>query len=111
MIKSRMQLNTLIRNKAAGDGDKAQILLRIYMMERLLERISVSSYRDNFILKGGLLISSMFGVEGRTTMDMDTTVTGIDMKEDEIQRIITEILSIDVGDRIKFGFKKIEPIR
>ena len=55
MIKSRMQLNALIKNKAAGNGDKAQILLRIYMMERLLERISISRYRDNFILKGGML--------------------------------------------------------
>ena len=62
MIKSRMQLNALIRNKAAGDGDKAQILLRIYMMERLLERISVSRYRDNFILKGGMLVSSLVGI-------------------------------------------------
>ena len=77
MIKSRMQLNALIRNKAAGDGDKAQILLRIYMMERLLERISVSRYRDNFILKGGMLISSLVGVDMRTTMDIDTTVRAL----------------------------------
>ena len=63
MLKTRTQLNALIRNKAAGDGDKAQILLRIYMMERLLERISVSEYRDNFILKGGMLVSSLVGVD------------------------------------------------
>jgi hypothetical protein len=63
MIKTRTQLNALIRNKAAGDGDKAQILLRIYMMERLLERISVSEYRDNFILKGGMLVFPLWRVK------------------------------------------------
>jgi hypothetical protein len=63
MLKTRTQLNALIRNKAAGDGDKAQILLRIYMMERLLERISVSEYRDNFILKGGMLVFPLWRVK------------------------------------------------
>ena len=77
MIKTRAQLNALIRNKAAGDGDKAQILLRIYLMERLLERISVSEYRDNFILKGGMLVSSLVGVDMRATMDIDTTVRAL----------------------------------
>ena len=63
MIKSRTQRNALIKNKASGDGDKAQILLRIYMMERLLEKISVSRYQGNFILKGGMLVSSLVGVD------------------------------------------------
>ena len=105
------QLKGQIRSFAAKRNLQPQEVLQMFMFERILERLAKSPYKYNFILKGGLLISSMFGVEGRTTMDMDTTVTGIDMKEDEIQRIITEILSIDVGDRIKFGFKKIEPIR
>ena len=105
------QLKGQIRSFAAKRNLQPQEVLQMFMFERILERLAKSPYKYNFILKGGLLISSMFGVEGRTTMDMDTTVTGIDMKEDEIQRIITEILSIDVGDRIKFEFKKIEPIR
>ena len=105
------QLKGQIRSFAAQRNLQPQEVLQMFMFERVLERLAKSPYKDNFVLKGGLLISSMFGVEGRTTMDMDTTVTGIDMKEDEIQRIITEILSIDVGDGIKFEFTKIEPIR
>ena len=105
------QLKEQIRSFAAKRNLQPQEVLQMFMLERVLVRLAKSPYKDNFVLKGGLLISSMFGVEGRTTMDMDTTVTGIDMKEDEIQRIITEILSIDVGDRIKFEFTKIEPIR
>jgi len=105
------QLKGQIRSFAAKRNLQPQEVLQMFMFERVLERLAKSPYKDNFVLKGGLLISSMFGVKGRTTMDMDTTVTGIDMKEDEIQRIITEILSIDVGDRIKFEFTKIEPIR
>lgn len=105
------QLKGQIRSFAAKRNLQPQEVLQMFMFERVLERLAKSPYKDNFVLKGGLLISSMFGVEGRTTMDMDTTVTGIDMKEDEIQRIITEILSIDVGDGIEFEFTKIEPIR
>jgi predicted nucleotidyltransferase component of viral defense system len=105
------KLKGQIRSFAAKRNLQPQEVLQMFMFERVLERLAKSPYKDNFVLKGGLLISSMFGVEGRTTMDMDTTVTGIDMKEDEIQRIITEILSIDVGDRIKFEFTKIETIR
>lgn len=88
-----------------------QEVLQIFFMERVLDRLSKSKYASNFILKGGLLISSMVGVNERTTMDIDTTVTGIKMDETEIKKIITEILSIDVGDGIKFEFSGIGPIR
>lgn len=70
-----------------------------------------SDYQKNFILKGGLLISSMIGISERTTMDMDTTVRGIQMEEDDIVRIIKEILTVDVGDGIRFEYESIEPIR
>ena len=83
----------------------------MFLLERVLDRLSKSEYKDNFILKGGLLISSMIGVAERTTMDMDTTVTGINMVETEIERIICEILLIDAGDGIDFTFEKLEPIR
>jgi hypothetical protein len=73
MLKTRTQLNALIRNKAAGDGDKAQILLRIYMMERLLERISVSEYRDNFILKGGMLVFPLWRVKNEIIREKKQT--------------------------------------
>ena len=110
MIKSRMQLNALIRNKAAGDGDKAQILLRIYMMERLLERISVSGYRDNFILKGGMLVSSLVGVDMRTTMDIDTTVRALPLTQEKAKAFLEEIMAIDLEDNVSFRITKIEDI-
>ena len=110
MIKSRMQLNALIRNKAAGDGDKAQILLRIYMMERLLERISVSGYRDNFILKGGMLVSSLVGVDMRTTMDIDTTVMALQLTQEKAKAFLEEIMAIDLEDNVSFRITKIEDI-
>ena len=83
----------------------------MFLFERVLERLAVSPYRNNFILKGGLLISSMIGIDERTTIDMDTTVRGIRMEEPEIISIIREILSSDVDDGIDFVFRKIEPIR
>ena len=110
MIKSRMQLNALIRNKAAGDGDKAQILLRIYMMERLLERISVSGYRDNFILKGGMLVSSLVGVDMRTTMDIDTTVKALPLTQEKAKAFLEEIMAIDLEDNVSFRITKMEDI-
>ena len=110
MIKSRMQLNALIRNKAAGDGDKAQILLRIYMMERLLERISVSGYLDNFILKGGMLVSSLVGVDMRTTMDIDTTVRALPLTQEKAKAFLEEIMAIDLEDNVSFRITKIEDI-
>ena len=110
MITSRMQLNALIRNKAAGDGDKAQILLRIYMMERLLERISVSGYRDNFILKGGMLVSSLVGVDMRTTMDIDTTIRALPLTQEKAKAFLEKIMAIDLEDNVSFRITKIEDI-
>ena len=105
------QLKGQIRSFAAKRNLQPQEVLQMYMFERVLERISKSPYKENFILKGGFLIASMVGIEGRTTMDMDTTVRGIDMQEDVIRRIIMEILEMDIGDGIRFDYTKIEPIR
>lgn len=110
-MKTPEQLKGAIRSMAAKKNLRAQEVLQMFLFERVLERLAVSSYRNNFILKGGLLISSMIGISERTTMDMDTTVRGIQMEEDEIVATIKEILAIDVGDGIYFGFQKIEPIR
>ena len=88
-----------------------QEVLQMFLFERILERLSASGYRENFILKGGLLISSMIGISERTTMDMDTTVCGIPMEADAITNIMNEIVGIDVGDEIVFEVVKIEPIR
>lgn len=105
------QLKGQIRNFAKKRNLQPQEVLQMFLLERVLERLSKSQYKNNFILKGGLLIASMIGIAERTTMDMDTTVTGIDMEENEIERVIREILQINVGDGIAFEFEKIEPIR
>jgi len=105
------QLKGQIRHFATQRGLQPQEVLQMFLLERVLERLSKSKYARNFILKGGMLISSMMGIMERTTMDMDTTVNGIDMDEDEISNIIKEILLIDVGDGISFEFEKMEPIR
>ena len=105
------KLKGQIRNFAGERNLQSQEVLQMFMLERVLDRLSKSKYKDNFILKGGLLISSMIGVAERTTMDMDTTVIGINMEKIEIERIIREILLIDVSDGIEFTFEKLEPIR
>lgn len=110
-MKTPEQLKGAIRNIAKKNNLMPQEVLQMFLFERILERLSVSRYKNNFILKGGLLISSMIGITERTTMDMDTTVKDIPMKEDIIRDIIKEIVLIDVGDGIKFEFVKIEPIR
>ena len=110
-MKSPEQLKGFIRNLAIKRNLKAQEVLQMFLFERILIRLSISPYQSKFILKGGLLISSMIGVNERTTMDMDTTVQGITMEETEIIEIIKEILLIDVNDNIIFEFKGIEEIR
>ena len=85
--------------------------LQRFMFERILERISVSEYQDNFILKGGLLLAAMFGVENRTTKDMDTTIIGIDISKDKMVNVLNEILSIDLNDEVKFDIVSITDIR
>ena len=110
-MKTPEQLKGAIRNMAAKKKLRPQEVLQMFLFERVRERLAVSPYRNNFILKGGLLISSMIGIDERTTIDMDTTVRGIRMEEPEIISIIREILSSDVDDGIDFVFRKIEPIR
>lgn len=110
-MKTPEQLKGAIRNIAKKNNLLPQEILQMFLFERILERLSVSKYKDNFILKGGLLISSIIGITERTTMDMDTTVRGIPMEEDNIKKIIQEIIKIDVEDGIVFEFVKMEPIR
>lgn len=86
-------------------------LLQRFMFERILERISISDYQDNFILKGGLLLMSMFGVNNRTTKDMDTTIKGIDVSKEKMIVILNEILSINLHDGVKFDIVDITDIR
>ena len=110
-MKTPEQLKGAIRNIAKDKNLRSQEVLQMFLFERILDQLAASPYRNNFVLKGGLLISSMIGISERTTMDMDTTVRGIDMTEEEISRIVQEIFSVILNDGIRFTFKRIEPIR
>lgn len=110
MIKTATQLKAKIRNLSDGNSLKAQPLIRNYIMERFLERISLSDYRDNLILKGGMLVSSIVGLETRTTMDIDTTVQSLLVTMSEAKRIIEAIISVVLEDNVSFNIKKIEQI-
>ena len=100
-MKNAMQLKGIIKNMAAKTGIKANALLQNYMLERLLERISVSEYKWKFILKGGMLISAMVGLDSRTTMDMDATIKGIDFSKEALLSILEQIINIPVQDDVR----------
>lgn len=110
-MKTPEQLKGAIRNIATKRNLKPQEVLQMFLFERILDRLSISKYHDNFILKGGLLISSMIGIGERTTMDMDATVRGLPMEEDALVQIVQEIITLDVGDGIQFVYEGIAPIR
>ena len=110
-MTNAMQLKALIKNLAKEKCISAQLVLQNYMLERFLERISLSSYRDNFIIKGGFLIASMVGLDTRATMDMDATIKGYPVKEDSIRKMIEEILGIPIEDGITFRLQNIHEIR
>ena len=100
------QIKGRIKNIAKDNNADARILLRIHMMERLLERISVSNYRNNFLIKGGLLVTALVGVSLRSTMDIDTSLKNFNLSENDAKRIITEIKDIDIGDGVTFEIKE-----
>lgn len=111
ITKNPMQLKAIIKNKAAEKHISAQLVMQNYMLERLLERISLSSYRNNFILKGGFLISAIVGLDTRTTMDMDTTIKGFTLTQDSIHAIFRDICNVQIDDDVSFDITKIEDIR
>ena len=111
MKKTPEQLKGAIRNLAQKKGLHAQEVLQIFMFERIIERLSVSPYKDRFILKGGLLIAAILGIEERTTMDMDTTIKGLPMDEQSIRTIVSEILEQSIDDGIVFHLLDLSPIR
>lgn len=87
-MKTPEQLKGIIRSMAEKKNLRAQEVLQMFLFERIIDRLAGSDYKKNFILKGGLLISSMLGISERTTMDMDTTVRGIQMDEAEITEVV-----------------------
>lgn len=111
MIKNSMSLKAKINNLAKEEKVSPQAVMQTYMLERLLERISISKYKDNFILKGGMLISSIIGIDSRSTMDMDTTIKGFKLNVENLKSILQDIIKIDIKDNIKFKISSIENIR
>lgn len=111
MIKNAKSLMDKSRNLAAKYNITVNEVLQNYMFERILERLSVSKYKNNFILKGGLLLSSIMGIDTRTTMDMDTCIKGINLTDDQLYEVLQEILNIDVKDNVSFEINNSKPIR
>ena len=105
------KLKGKIKSFSEKNNLKAQEVLQMYFFERFLTRLEKSRYKANFIIKGGFLISSIIGIQNRTTMDIDTTIKGLPVKEEIIKEIILEILNIEVNDEIEFVLGKIENIR
>ena len=110
MIKTSRQLKEKIKNLTHGDSLKSQTLLRTYMMERFLERLAVSQYNSHFVLKGGMLVSSMVGIHQRATMDIDATVVALPLTLEDATRTIQEIVNIDLQDGVVFSITNAESI-
>ena len=110
MITTARQLKDLIRNMSKKKSADAQILMRNYMMERFLERISLSEYKDKFILKGGMLVAAMVGLDARATMDLDATIKGANVSLPDVETIISNIITIPIDDGVSFCIKRISEI-
>lgn len=110
-MKNAMQLKAMIKNLAKEKHISAQLVMQNIMLERLLERISVSKYQRNFILKGGFLIAAMVGLDTRATMDMDATIKGLPVNEKTVREMFEEICKIEINDDVIFSFRSIREIR
>lgn len=111
MIKDRDSLKAKVSNLSKKTNIPNKYLIQNFMFEALLKRISVSKYKDKFIIKGGLLLSSIFGVDLRSTMDLDTTIKGLSLDRETITKAIKEIINIDLDDNIKLEIENIKDIR
>ena len=110
MIRTSRQLKDLIRNLSQSSGIPQYLLIRRYMMDRFLERLSVSPYREKFILKGGMLVSEIVGIHARATKDIDTTVKGLPLTKEHMKNVIDDIISVDVQDNIIFRVTSVDTI-
>jgi len=110
MIQTATQLKALIRNKSKGNSATAQTLIRSYFMERFLERVSLSEYKNSFVLKGGLLISSIVGLDTRSTMDIDGSIKNMPLTLETVKDMVEKIIAMPLEDNTSFSIKKIEPI-
>ncbi|MBR0384420.1 MAG: nucleotidyl transferase AbiEii/AbiGii toxin family protein [Eubacteriaceae bacterium] len=110
-MKNAMQLKAVVKRIAKEKHISAQLVLQNYTLERLLERIALSPYRDHFVIKGGFLIASMIGLNARATMDMDATVTGYPVNLEVVERMIKTILAVTLDDGFAFELRQISEIR
>ena len=110
MIRTARQLKDLIRNLSKEKSADAHILMRNYMMERFLERISFSEYRDRFVLKGGMLVAAMVGLDARSTMDLDATIKGVNVSTEDVEKLIDAIIAVPIDDGVSFQIKSIMKI-
>ena len=111
MIKNRDSLKAKASNLSKKTNIPNKYLIQNFMFEALLKRISKSKYKNKFVIKGGLLLSSVFGVNLRSTMDLDTTIKGLPLNKSTITKVITEIINIDLKDNITFEIENIKDIR
>ena len=110
-MKNAMSLKARIRNLAKEKNVAAQVVLQNFMFECLLERISLSSYKNKFVLKGGMLVAAIVGIDTRATMDLDVTLRQLPLSEDALVKAFQEICNLNLGDQVTFNMKKIAPIR
>ena len=110
-MKNAIQLKAIIKNIAKNKNISAALVLQNYMLERFLERVSLSRYHDNYIIKGGFLIASMVGLDSRATMDMDATIKGYPVNEEAIRKMVADIIAVPVEDAIHFCLKSVREIR
>ena len=106
-----MSLKGRIKNYAKENNIAAQVVLQNYMFECFLARLSVSDYREKFVVKGGILIAAIVGLDTRSTMDLDTTLRNLPLTEEKMKEVLNEICNIDVKDDVIFSLKSIAPIR
>ena len=109
--RNAMQLKAQIRNKAKDVGTTPQLMMQNYLLERIIERISLSHLRDNVVIKGGVLISSLVGVDKRSTYDLDATIQGLPLTHENAEKAFREIITVDVDDDFSFEFVRTEDIR
>lgn len=110
-MSNAMSLKAKIRNIAKQKNIPAQVIMQNYMFERLLTRLSVSDYKDKFVLKGGMLVAAIVGLDNRATMDLDTTLKNLPLTPESIKTALTEICSISCDDDVVFELGNISPIR
>ena len=111
MSSKAMSLKRRIKNYAKTNNIAAQVVLQNYMFERFLERLSESEYSEKFVVKGGMLIAAIVGLDTRSTMVLDTSLRNLPLTEEQISVALSSICKIDLQDDVSFEIKSVAPIR